>query len=167
MWRELPAANRRWVVVNALLATALINVVVNVAIDILIVAGHGEIPLWEPPLVRPSTAWTLMGTLFLLPLITSVLATRAVRHDLEAGSLERVNVSPRLWAAHEAPARRGAALGLTALVLVAPPLLIVMTLLDFQDLSHTRFIAYQTAFAVLLGLVVTPLVAIRAMGDGG
>ncbi len=165
-WRDLPAPNRRWVLVNALIATALINIVVNVAIDLVSVAGHDRIALWEPPLVRPSTAWTLIGTLFLLPFVTCLLATKVVRDEVEAGSLKRVSSPGRLAALPESRPRRGAAIGLTAVALLAPPMLIAMTALDFPDLSHGRFIAYQTVFAVALGAVVTPLIAIRAMADG-
>jgi hypothetical protein len=166
VWGELPAPNRRWVIVNALVATAVINVVVNLVIDLLTVAGHGRIPLWEPPLVRPSTALTLIGTLFLLPFLTTLLASRAVHHDLEGGSIERLTLSGRLGDLPASRPRRGAALGLTSLVVLGPPLLIAMTALDFPDLGHGRFVAYQVGLAVLLGAVVTPLIAIRAMADG-
>ena len=118
-WRGLPAPNRRWILVNALLVTALINVVVNAAIDLATVAGHGPIPLWEPPLVRPSTGWTVIGTLFLLPFLTCLLATAAVRSGIREGKLEAVTAAreggPWLGALPASRRGRGAAFGLAAL----------------------------------------------------
>src|SRR4051812_8082323 len=87
-WRQLPAPNRRWLVVNALLVTALINVVVNVAIDLGSVKSGEAVPMWGAPLVEPSIFWTLLGTLFLLPLFTCALATTAIRRDIARGELE-------------------------------------------------------------------------------
>jgi len=168
IWRDLPGPNRRWIVVNALIATALINVVLNVGIDLLSVAGKGPIPLWEPPLVRPSTAWTLIGTLFLLPFFTCLLATTAVRSEVRDGKLESVKAVREHGRLASLPASRrgrGVAFGLAALATLGPPLLLAMTLLDFPDLSHSNYIAYQVVFAVALGAVVTPLIAVRAMAD--
>ena len=66
----------------------------------------------------------MIGTLFLLPLFTCVLATAAIRRDIRRGSLERLDAAPthrRLAALPAGRWRRGAAFGGLAVVVLAPP----------------------------------------------
>lgn len=166
---RLPAPNRRWLIVNALLATAVINVIVNAAIAWLGVSGQGAVPFWGTPLVETSIVWNLVGTLFLLPLITCVLATSAIRRDLRRGSLEPLGLPRstrhRLGALPSTRPARGAVLGAIAVITLAPPLILVLALAGPSELGKEQFIACQTAFAVALGIFVTPLVALCAMAD--
>lgn len=169
IWKRLPVENRRWIVAKGLLATAAINAVLNAAIAWLGVRGQDTVAFWGVPLVEASIFWNVVGTLFLLPLITCLLATTAVWRDLGLGALSPL---PGQGARHRwlaaLPAgrlRRGAALGAAAVVGLAPPLLLALAALGPADLSRTGFVVCQTAFAVLLGALVTPIVALRAMAD--
>jgi hypothetical protein len=146
-----------------------INTVVNAAIAWLSVAGQGSVPMWGAPLVETSIFWNVVGTLFLLPLITCVLTTTAIRADTRHGSLSQLSElrathgwlsalpSPR-W-------RRGAAIGVLAVITLAPPLLLVLVGVGPGDLDQGQFVLCQTVFAVLLGTVVTPPIALYAMAD--
>jgi hypothetical protein len=169
-WSELPAGNRRWLVLNGLFVTALINVFVNVAIDLASLGGHDTVQMWGAPLVGPSVLWTVIGTLFLLPLFTCVLATGAVRRDLRRGSLERIEPdATHRWIA-ALPAgrwRRGAEIGGFAVIVLGPPTLLLLAILGFPDLDRTQYVVWQTAYAVALGMIVTPLIALAAMADPG
>jgi hypothetical protein len=166
-WRELPVPNRRWLVVNAVLVTAVINVVVNYLIANGAVAGRDSVPMWGAPLVEPSVFWDLVGTLFLLPLLTSALTTAAIRRDIRRGTLEQIaplpDVHPRL--AGPGRWRRGAAFGVLAVVALAPGLLILLAALGFPELSRSQFVAWHTGFAVVLGVLVTPPLALLAMAE--
>jgi hypothetical protein len=165
---KLPDPNRRWIFVNALLVTALINVVVNVAIDLLSLGGRDSVPMWGAPIVGPSVLWTVIGTLFLLPRITCVLTTGAVRRDIRRGTLEPLRPDQaHRWLA-ELPAgrwRRGAEIGAFAVIILAPPTLLLLAILGFPDLDRTQYVVWQTAYAVALGMIVTPLIALAAMAD--
>jgi hypothetical protein len=169
LWQELPAANRRWLITRALVATMAINTVVNAVLAWLSVAGQGSVPMWGAPLVETSIFWNVVGTLFLLPLITCVLTTTAIRGDIRRGSLPPLS---ELRAAHGWLAalpssrwRRGAAIGVLAVVTLAPPLLLVLIGAGPGDLDEGQFVLWQTVFAVLLGVVVTPPIALCAMAD--
>jgi hypothetical protein len=169
VWRELPAANRRWLVTRALAVTAAINAVVNAAIAWLSVAGQGSVSMWGAPLVETSIFWNVAGTLFLLPLITCVLTTTAIRADIRSGSLPPLT---GLRSAHRWLAslpfprwRRGAVVGALAVVVLAPPLVLVLVAAGLGDLNEGQFVLYQTVFAVLLGVMVTPPIALCAMAD--
>jgi hypothetical protein len=169
LWRELPAANRSWLITKALLATAAINTVVNAAIASLSVAGQGSVSMWGAPLVETSIFWNLIGTLFLLPLITCVLTTTAIRADIRRGSLASLRdlraTHRRLAALPPARWSRGAAIGALAVVTLAPPLVLALVVTNPGDLDRAQFVLYQTVFAVLLGAVVTPPIAVLAMAD--
>jgi hypothetical protein len=166
-WREFPKSNRRWLVVNAIFVTAAINLVVNGLIALGAVGDRDSVPMWGAPLVEPSVFWDLIGTLFLLPLITSALTTAAIRRDIGRGTLESID-RPRgahRWLAVPGRWRRGAALGGLAVVALSPGLLILLAALGFPELSRSQFVAWHTGFAVVLGALVTPPLAIFAMAD--
>lgn len=169
VWQQLPAANRRWLITRALVATVAINTVVNAAIAWLSVAGQDSIPMWGAPLVETSIFWNVVGTLFLLPLITCLLTTAAIHADIRSGSLPSLS---ELRATHGWLAalplsrwRRGAAIGVLAVVTLAPPLLLALVGAGAGDLDQGQFVLCQTVFAVLLGIVVTPPIAVLAMAD--
>lgn len=168
-WRELPGPHRRWIVTRALVATAAINAIVNAALAWLGVRGQETVPLWGVPLAETSTFWNLVGTLFLLPLITCVLTTTAVRRDMRLGSLASLNRlrSAHRWLAVLPPARlrRGLAFGSIVVAALAPPLTLALVAAGFPELSREQFIACQTVFAVVLGALVTPVISLYAMAD--
>ncbi len=161
--------NRRWLVLNAFLATIAINVIVNAAISWLGVRGQSTVTMWGVPLVETSISWNVVGTLFLLPLITCVLTTTAVRRDLRRGtltSLDWLRTTCRWLRALPLPrGRRGLVLGALVTVLLAPPVILILVLSGFPDLTRDQFVACQTAFAVALGILVTPPIALVAMAD--
>ena len=169
LWRELPAANRRWLITRAFAATMAINVVVNAAIAWLSVAGQDSVPMWGAPLVETSIFWNVVGTLFLLPLITCVLTTTAIRADIRHGSLPRLaglrSTHPWLASLPSARWRRGAAIGALAVAALAPPLVLALVAVGPGELDERQFVLCQTVFAVLLGIVVTPPIAVLAMAD--
>ncbi len=169
MWRELPAPHRRWIVTRAFLFTAAINALVNAAIAWLSVRGQETVPLWGVPIAETSTFWNVIGTLFLLPLITCLLTTAAVRRDVELGSLDslsRLRPAHR-WLAALPPSslRRGAAFGGLAVAFLGPPLILALLVSSFPELTGGQFVVCQTAFAVCLGALVTPAIALYAMAD--
>lgn len=163
-WRELPAPNRRWLVVNAILVTVLINAIVNLLIAEGAVGDRDSIPFWGTPLVEPSVFWDLLGTLFLLPLITGALTTAAIRRDLRRGALERLGQG--FGAGRPAGGwQRGAELGVVAVFSVTPPLLLIFAVLGFPEMSDSQFVAWHTGFAIVLGMLVTPPLSILAMAE--
>jgi hypothetical protein len=169
LWRSLPAPHRRWIAQNALLVTALINFLVNGVIAWLSIRGQADVPLWAPPLAETSTVTDTLGTLFVLPFITGLLCTVAVRRERENGELVPLRRTPphdrRLALLPPPGLRRSVAFGAAAFVLLAPPVTMGLVAIDFGTLAPGSFIAYKVSFAVCLGLVVTPLIALCAMTD--
>jgi hypothetical protein len=169
VWRQLPALHRRWIVVNALVATAAINLVFNAAIDWLSVKGEPTVPLWGMPLVETSAFSNLVGTLFLLPLITCVLMTRVVRRDVRLGSLDSLSQLRTaygwLGALPTSPLRRGVVFGAIAVAVLAPPLALALGASSVPELSQGEFVVSHAVFAAALSVVVAPVIALYAMAD--
>lgn len=169
LWKSLPAPHRRWIVLNALLATALINLVVNGLIAFLFTRGQADVPFWARPLSETSTLADTLGTIFVLRVVTGLLATMAVWSELRSGALEPVALVEPFgrWFARLPPAglRRGLAFGAITFVIVAPPVALVLVLIDPGTLSCPHFIAFKVAFAIALGAIVTPIIALCAMTD--
>jgi hypothetical protein len=169
VWRRLPAAHRRWIVAKALVVTAAINVAVNAAIALLSVGGQETVPMWGMPLAETSIFWNVVGTLFLLPLITCLLTTTAVRRDVRLGALTSLSrlrsAHPRLAMLPAARLRRAVTFGAIAVASLAPPLVLVLVAAGSPEFTKGQFVACQTAFAVALGAIVTPVIALYAMAD--
>jgi len=165
----LPAANRRWIVVNALLVTAIVNLVVNGGVAWLSIRGQDEVPLWARPFSETSTLGDTLGTLFVLPLITTLLCTTAVWHarrQAELSLLPRVPPYER-WLERMPSSRlvRGLSFGALAFAFYAPAVALALVVIDPGPLSQAQFVAFKTAFAVALGAIVTPQIALCAMTD--
>jgi hypothetical protein len=169
LWRSLPAPHRRWIVLNALLATALINLVVNAFIAWLFVQGQSDVPLWTRPLSETSTIGDTLGTIFLLPLITCVLVTTVVRRDLRNGVLPPLSIEHPYgrWLAERPDGRfrRGLGFGIFAFIALALPVTVALVALDLGTLTKGEFVTFKVAFAIALGAIVTPVIALCAMTD--
>jgi hypothetical protein len=161
--------NRRWILLKAVFATALINAIVNAAIAWFSIQGQAQVATWGLPLVETSLFWSAIGTLFLLPLITCVLTTTAIRHDIATGSVEPVGwlrvAYPRATALPVGRSIRGAVLGVLAVAALGPLVALDLVAGGASEFSSTQFIAFQTALAVVVGALVTPIVAFCAMAD--
>lgn len=168
VWKQLPMANRRWLILNGLLAAAAINVVIGVVISWASLMGHSTVPPWGVPW-EASTFWNILGTLFLLPMLTCVFVTPAIRRDVRSGSLASLS---KLHAEHDwlaaLPASgwwRGVVFGLVAVVIVAPPVALLLMATGSPWLGSWEFLVSQTVLAVALGALFTPVIALYAMAD--
>lgn len=169
LWRSLPAPHRRWIVLNALLATALINLIVNSLIAWLSVIGQDDVPLWARPLSETSLIADTLGTIFVLPLITGVLVTAAIRRDLRSEALRPLKLDHphgrRLAAVPNGPFGRGLRFGALAFALLALPVAGALIAVDPGSLTKAEFVSFKAGFAICLGALVTPLIALSAMTD--
>jgi hypothetical protein len=168
--RQLPATHRRWILLNAIAITAVLNLVINGGIAWLSAAGTTHVPLWAMPIIGgPSTITDTVGTLFLLPLITNLLVTTAVRRDLREGRLtplpDAESAYPILRALPRNRTRRGIGLGACCVAALAPAAVAILIATDSGGLSVTGFVLYKAILGVALGALVTPVIALRAMAD--
>lgn len=159
--------HRRWILVNAIVVTAGINVVVNAAIAGVSIIGADAVPVWAVPLLGgPSILTDTVATLFTLPLITCLLSTTAVWQELRTGRLtplRRLGSVGPLGRLPTGRLRRGLVFGAFCTVLLAPPATLVIA--NIGALGVGDFVVFKVAFAVGLGALITPVIALRAMAD--
>jgi hypothetical protein len=167
LWQGATAGQRRWIFWNAIVIAAVVNAVLNALIAWGTAASEDEVPLWALPLVEgPSTITDTVGTFFVLTFLTTLIVTTLVRAELRHERLpplpEAIPLAARLPAAR---AKRGALLGGLCMAVLGPPAVAVLVALDFGDLSVGEFVLYKAIFGIVLGAVVTPFIALVAMGD--
>lgn len=160
----------RWMWLNAIAATAVINVLANGAIAWISVRGMNEVPVWDVPLIGgTSTVVDTIGTIFILPFLTMILTTLAIRREIARGAFGTVALAddpaPFIRQLPQPLLRRALTFAGICTVALGPLALLVLLALDPGAISTSAFIAYKVVLGVALGAVVTPLVAVGAMAD--
>jgi hypothetical protein len=168
IWRDATAEHRRWVFINAVLIAAFINAALSALIAWGSAAGEDEIPLWAAPLVGgPSTVVDTVGTLFILPFLTTLIITTVIWHELREGRLVPLSRPSSGVVANAPPTRlrRGVYFGALTVAVLALPAVLVIVIIDPGDISVGTFVLYKAIFGVVLGAIVTPPIALTAMTD--
>ena len=148
---------------NALLITAAINFVLNGGIAWLSARGMTSVPLTPSrALLRPNLMTDTVGTLFLLPFITSLLCTTAVWQQLRRGQLPAAPAPT--WRRPSTRRHRGLLLGAICLAL-APGLLALLAAAAPDGLQPAQFALYKALLGLILGALVTPVIAMWALTD--
>jgi hypothetical protein len=169
-WRRLPPEHRRWIIANAIIGTAAVNLVGGGAMAWFATRGHPHVPLWSLRLSgRPSAITDTVGTFFFLPVFTCLFCSFGVHRSQRSGDLPALTAPLALPAGLERlPAlllRRGLILGAFTVALLGPTAVIALSVLDPGGLGRAAFVGYKAILGVGLGAVVTPLIAVRAMAD--
>ena len=166
VWTSIPTANRRWIVVNALAVSAVINVAINLTIAWAGTRGAHVVALWAPP-GRPSTIFDTLCTTFMLPLFTALTCTPGVLRDRRARRIETLPLESdvgRLLGRLPRPLLpRALWLASVTAAVVGPVALVALVVSGVGDLSVSSFLVFKVAYAVALGAIVTPVVAAAAM----
>src|SRR2546428_6686539 len=133
-------AVRRYLLLEQGVGAAVFNFVINAAIAWAMFRSVAVVPLWGQRSIMGDT----IGTCFLLPLITCLIATRLARGHVRAGKVASLGWArashPALGWLPRATARRGVALGLACIALLAPPALIPLGLLCVARLAFSRVV---------------------------
>ncbi len=150
---SLPAEHRRWLIANAIVGAAIANAILNGGIAWLSRQSDDAVP-------RGDVVTDSIATLFLLPLIASLIVTASVR----AEQLERL---PTPWAARLPQGSLARALAIAALTtaLLAPFVVVLLLVVAPDDMSVGAFVGYKAALGVALGALVTPIIAVAAMSE--
>ena len=165
---RLPADHRRWVVRYGLVGTAGTNVVINATFAWVASIGRTRVPAWTVPLVGgPSIIGSTLELLAVSPLATSVICTTCIRLYQRRG-LRLLGSSELLPPVHHlivGPVRRDIRLAAASAAAFAPLIVLVGLVGVGRGLSRAGFIASQSLTGMLLGALITPLVALAAMAE--
>lgn len=166
--QRLTAAHRRFLIRDAFLIAAVANAALNALLAWAFTLGEDSVPLIAVPLVEgPSVITDTVGTFFVLTFLTTLAITTGVWREMRAGHLTRLRHAPGSFADRlpDTRLRRALRLGLLCMLVLGPVAVIVLAALDYGDLAIGEFVTYKAIFGVLLGVLVTPLIAMVAFGD--
>jgi hypothetical protein len=164
----LTAAHRRFLIRDAIVIAAIVNGVLSALIAWLVTVGEDEVPNAAVPLVEgPSVVVDTVGTFFVLPFLTTLAITTVIWREMRAGHLTRVPLAPGSLAARlpDTRLRRATVIGLLCLLVFGPLGALVLVLIDYGGISIGEFVIYKAIVGVVLGMVVTPPIAMVAFGD--
>ncbi|MGH7896111.1 MAG: hypothetical protein ACREQL_15675 [Candidatus Binatia bacterium] len=155
--------HRRYLVFEQGIGAGVVNLALNAAIAWLLFRGAATVPLWGQQSIGGDT----IGTTFLLPFITTLIASRIVRGHVRSGRVPALAWSePSMLRRLPAGlAGRGAVLGLACIVLVGVPATFLLGSAGVGAMTFRGFVAFKALFAAALAMVVTPLIARAALAD--
>lgn len=164
----MDAHHRRWVWINAVAVTAIFNVVVNGVIARLSAIGMDDVLTWDWPLIGGTTIATdTAGTFFVLPFVTTLLLSLSIEVEMRRGRLTpiRPGDGPYPWLDQlpQPILKRAFVTGGIVFGLFGPLSLLIVALVDPAPMTVTEFVTYKSILGTVLGLLVTPLIAVRAM----
>lgn len=169
-WQSVPALHRRWIIINSVIISGIWNLFINGFIAWTSSKGHSHIGLWTTPLLGgPNLITDTFGTLYLLPLTTCIGVMIGVRQAKRKGqlhNLEEHQKGPR-WLT-DVPTSflsRGNRFGLMILLPLGPMAVIILANGFHAGIERSTFVVYKAILGFALGLIVTPFIALSAMGD--
>ena len=160
---SLSPQHKRFLVLEQGIGSMFINFPLTAGITWLSVRSLAMVPLWGTTSIAGST----LGTAFILPFLTSIIASRLVALHVRGGRIAPLMPPPDLairWT-ERTSVRRGAALGILSMVCAALPVILTCALAGKSAMERMPFIWFEAAFAAALGAVVTPLIAWWALAD--
>jgi hypothetical protein len=165
---RVPVTHRQWILLNSVLITAFINIAINAVLAAASARGH-HVAWWTRNPFKTNLLYNTLGTLFFLPLLTTVGVSSAVAKERRAGTLAPIEApfATRLWSwiCVPSPWRRGVRFGAVTLAALAPLDVAAVMLFGREGAGPLHFVIAQVLLAVLLGAIVTPLIALAAMCD--
>jgi hypothetical protein len=154
---------RRYLLLEQGIGAGVFNVALNAAIAWALFRSMETVPLWG----QQSIAGDTIGTSFMLPLLTTVIASRVVRRHVRAGRVDAL-AWPEASYGRRLPrvlSLRGALLGVACVVLAGIPATRALAAAGIGEMSLGGFVVFKAIFAGALAAVVTPIIARLALGD--
>jgi hypothetical protein len=142
-----------------------LNFFINAAIAMAMFYSIPLIPLWG----MQSIMADFLGTIFILSFITSCIVTPMTHKTV---ATEKLPASTWRRGSHSLLGRlpsknlpRAAAFGLVFLLVFAPVVIVAVYASDIRELAFREFIIFKGVYAAVLAAIVTPIIALAALGD--
>ncbi len=159
----LTAEQSRYIVLNFLIPTVIINFFLNAGIGYLTFRGVPHVPLKGSPGVAPD----ILATTFLLTFITFLILATIVRWDVASG---KISVWPRarqrFWFVSNWPTGSIAGafpLGLAYLAIVGPATVALLHFLGPPAYSVSEAVLLKATYSALLSVLAVPVIVALAL----
>jgi hypothetical protein len=164
VWYALPAHSQRWILWQFVVGAFIVNAILSALVAWLFTLQQDAVSFSGVPLIDHTTVLVdSLGTLFVLPFLTTLIVTTIVRGELHHGELQRPAVRAAFDGLPHGRLRRGAVIGAACFAVFALPVALVLLLADTPSMSIGEFVAYKAVFGAVYGLPVTPVIALLAL----
>ncbi|HVR01430.1 MAG TPA: hypothetical protein VMT47_04815 [Polyangia bacterium] len=163
------AAHWRYLLLDNGLGAALLNAGINGAIAWAVFHRMAVVPLWGAVGIATDT----VATSVILPVLTCVIVTFLTNWHVRAGRLTPLPSAATVVGSFagsfaglrlpEGTWARAGSLALASLVVLVPAMLMTFVGLGVDRLPFDRFLVFKVGFAVVDGILVTPLCARAAL----
>ena len=155
----------RYLLLECCLGSAIVNAVINGGIGWASTRSLVSLPLWR----IPGVVADIVGTAFGVTFGTCLGMAFQIRRDLKSGKIAPVRVGPGvalLLARFPCGTlRRSVGLGALSVPLFALPMVFALVVLGVGAIERTHFVVLKACFASLEAALVTPFIALAALGD--
>ena len=155
--------HRQYLLLEQGIGSGVFNLLLNAAIAWLVFHGATAVPLWGQQSIGGDT----IITAFMLPFLTTLIASRVVRRHVRKGSVPAFAWNGS-WLGAWVPSGltlRGALLGIVGVVVAGIPTMQALGALGVGEMSFGGFVAFKALFAAVLATIVTPFIARAALAD--
>ena len=163
---NLSTTQRRYLLLGLGVVPGILNFIINSIIGWLMFHRMVAVPVWN---MTSSAGPDTLGTCFFLPAVTCLIVTPIVRRHVRRATIEPVSAARALpgWLRHfhRPLAVRAVLLGLSCLVIVGGPVTAILLVGGLTEIAFAPFLWFKSAFAAVLGMVVTPLIGLLALAD--
>ncbi len=154
---------RRYLVAEHAIGAFVVNFLINALIAWLMLGHLDVVPMWGDPGVVADT----IGTIFILTLVTCLIATRIVRWHLRTGKAPVSEPPPASYGLlRKLPPGLGVrslALAVVVTLVVAPLVTGALAASGLDGMALEPFLVFKATFAAGLSVFVQPIVALRAL----
>lgn len=162
---KLPPGVLRYLLIAQTAIPILFNIAIPLTLGWLTFRTQTSVVTWA---LDKGAVADFIGTCYLLPAITCLIATPIVHSHAARGIVSRVpaeDVPRRLLFYRGGLIWRATKWGLTGLTLLSAPVFFAFKLLADETIPTVTFLVVKITFAVVLGCVVTPLISLVALTD--
>ncbi len=161
----LAPAHRTFLIRDQIVGAAVVNLLINAAIGWAMFRTLAVVPLWG----EWSVAADIIGTAFMLPLLTCVIVSAITARQVRRGKLPApawpVSRYPLLARLPANTLFRGLVLGVLAGLVVGLPAVLTVHALEVAEMDLGSFVLFKAIFAAILAALVSPVIALRALAD--
>src|SRR4030095_788009 len=138
--RLMSPRHRRYLLLDQGIGAGILNLLLNAGIAWLLFRGMESVPLWG----QQSIAGDTIGTAFVLPFLTALIASAVVRSQVRSGYVPAVALSARSVLARlpRSLARRGVVLGLICIVVTGLPTAAALDLAGVAQMAFREFVLF-------------------------
>jgi hypothetical protein len=158
---------RRYLLVTCCIGSGIVNAIINGGLGWGLTHTFPNLPVWRIPGVAADIAGTAFGVTFGTCLGMAIQIRRDMRLG-KVGPVEASALSPGVAAlVARFPVgvfKRSVSLGAVSVVF-ALPVVVGLLVLGIGSLDRVPFVALKSSFAALQAAMVTPLIALAALGD--